>query len=282
MSGRYGCPEEELARYTCYRAQGPVSIDGNLDKRLWAAAPRSGRFVDLVSGAPAWLDTRMAGLWDDENLYLTFWLEEPDVRAALTERDSFIWTENDLEVFIAGPDCYYEFQVNALGTIYEVFYIWQDAYLRGGFSRKPEFDLAAHNADVLAGFQDNSRHGRHPRGKRWAFLDWDFPGLRWAVKVDGTLNDNSDLDRGWTVELAFPWKGMAGLAQGRPLPPRDGDVWRMAFMRFEAAQAGGVRLKPDPGWALNRHGVYDSHIPECFSFIRFSTQAVGAAERASD
>jgi hypothetical protein len=282
MSGRYGCPEEELARYTCYRAQGPVSIDGNLDKRLWAAAPRSGRFVDLVTGSPAWFDTRMAGLWDNENLYLAFWLEEPEVRAALTERDSFIWTENDLEVFIAGPDCYYEFQVNALGTIYEVFYIWQDAYLRGGFSRKPEFDLVAHKVDVLAGFQDASRHGRHPRGKRWAFLDWDFPGLRWAVKVDGTLNDNSDLDRGWTVELAFPWKGMAGLAQGRPLPPRDGDVWRMAFMRFEAAQAGGARLKPDPGWALNRHGVYDSHIPECFSFIGFSTQAVAAAERASD
>jgi hypothetical protein len=282
MSGRYGCPEEELARYTCYRAQGPVSIDGNLDKRHWASAPRSGRFVDLVTGSPAWLGTQMAGLWDEENLYLAFWLEEPDVRAALTERDSFIWTENDLEVFIAGPDCYYEFQVNALGTVYEAFYIWQDAYLRGGFSRKLEFDLAAHNADVLAGFQDNSRCGRHPRGKRWAFLDWDFPGLRWAVRVDGTLNDSRDLDRGWTVELAFPWKGMAGLAQGRPLPPRDDDVWRMAFMRFESAQAGGVRLSPDPGWALNRHGVYDSHIPECFSFIRFSTQAVGAAERASD
>jgi len=272
MNRRYGCSAEDLSRYTCLRTSRPISIDGNLNKKPWTTAPRADRFVDLVSGAPAWLDTRMAGLWDEENLYLAFWLEEPDLRAVLTDRDSFIWTENDLEVFIAGPDCYYEFQVNALGTIYEVFYIWQDAYCLGGFSAKPEFDLAVHKADVLAGFQDASRHGRHPRGKRWAFLDWDFPGLRWVVKVDGTLNDNSDLDRGWTVELAFPWKGMASLAQGRPLPPRNGDVWRMAFMRFEAAQANGIRLSPDPGWALNRHGVYDSHIPECFSFICFSTR----------
>ena len=21
-------------------------------------------------------------------------------------------------------------------------------------------------------------HGTHPRGTRWAFLDWDFPGMR--------------------------------------------------------------------------------------------------------
>jgi hypothetical protein len=272
MSGRYGCPEQELARYVCCRTRSPISIDGNLDKSPWTATPRSGRFVDLVSGAPAWLDTRMAGLWNEENLYLAFWLEEPDLQATLTDRDSFIWTESDLEVFIAGPDCYYEFQVNALGTIYEAFYIWQDAYRRGGFSAKPEFDLASHKVDVLAGFQDTSRHGRHPRGKRWVFLDWDYPGLRWAVRLDGTLNDSRDLDRGWTVELAFPWKGMASLAQGRPLPPREGDVWRMAFMRFEAVRSGDVRLSPDPGWALNRHGVYDSHITECFSFIHFSTQ----------
>jgi hypothetical protein len=100
-------------------------------------------------------------------------------------------------------------------------------------------------------------------------MDWDFPGLRWAVAVDGTLNDDRDIDRGWTVELAFPWSGMRTLAQGRPLPPRPGDVWRMDFSRFEALHTAGVRVSPDPGWALNRHGVYDSHIPECFSFVHF-------------
>ena len=54
------------------------------------------------------------------------------------------------------------------------------------------------------------------RGERWGFLDWDFPGLRHAVHVDGSLNKRDDTDRGWTAELAFPWQGLQ-LARRRPL-----------------------------------------------------------------
>jgi hypothetical protein len=118
------------------------------------------------------------------------------------------------------------------------------------------------------------RFGKHPRGKRWAFLDWDFPGMRSAVHVDGTLNDNTDVDKGWTVELAFPWKGMGLLADGRSLPPNDGDTWRMDFSRFEAFDLKGNPIQPSSGWAFNKHGVYDSHIPECFTFVHFVTKAV--------
>ena len=270
MTTAYGCPESDLSHYTCLRTARPPTIDGLLDDACWQSAPRSPRFVDLVTGKPGFLDTRFAALWDERNFYVAYWIEEPDVRGALKTRDSFIWTENDAELFIAGKDGYYEFQINALGTIYEVFYIWQDAHKKGGFFDRPEFDLYERKVDVLGGFQDASRHGRHPRGKRWAFMDWDFPGLTWAVHIDGSLNDDRDIDRGWTVEIAFPWAGMECLAQERPLPPRDGDVWRMDFSRFEALNSGGVRVLPDPGWALNRHGIYDSHIPECFSFVHFS------------
>ena len=52
--------------------------------------------------------------------------------------------------------------------------------------------------------------------------------------VDGTINDNRDRDRGWTVELRIPWHSLEPLAMpdGRALPPRDGDVWRMDFSWF--------------------------------------------------
>jgi hypothetical protein len=100
--------------------------------------------------------------------------------------------------------------------------------------------------------------------------------LKSAVSLNGTLNQPDDVDKGWTVELALPWKGMELLAQGRPLPPKEGDVWRMDFSRFEALHTCGAKVVPDPGWSLNKHGVYDSHIPECFSFVHFSTKAVQA------
>jgi hypothetical protein len=114
----------------------------------------------------------------------------------------------------------------------------------------------------------------HERGERWGFLDWDFPGLRHAVHVDGTLNQRDHLDRGWSAELALPWKGLAMLADGRPLPPADGDVWRMDCSRFEKIGRRGEPLDPCVGWTWNRHGHYDSHIPEVFPRITFSTESV--------
>ncbi len=125
---RYGCSENDIAHYTCMRVPGPIIIDGNLDKPVWQKAIKSPRFVDMATGDPGWYETRAAALWDSNNFYIGFWVEEPFVEARQRERDDIIFRENDIEVLIDGGDCYYEFEINALGTIYEVFFIWQDAY----------------------------------------------------------------------------------------------------------------------------------------------------------
>src|SRR3954451_3659788 len=114
------------ARYTAYRAAGPITVDGHLDDPSWLAAPQSTPFVDIVTGDPAWFDTRVAILWDDEHLYFGFRAEETNVCATLTERDSKIYEENDLEIFIAARDSYYEFEMNAVNTVYEVLWFWKD------------------------------------------------------------------------------------------------------------------------------------------------------------
>lgn len=210
-------------------------------------------------------------LWDDEHLYVGFWIEEPHPRAHLTERDSIIFTENDVELFIDGGDCYYELEINALGTLYEVFFIWRDAYTRGSRFDIPEFDLLSRKALSFAGDFDRRPEsfwwGTHPRGPRWAFLDWDFPGLRSAVHVDGVLNDALQPSRGWTVELALPWVGMKHLAGGRSLPPTQGDVWRMFFGRFQKVQT--AEGEKQAAWCWSPHGVYDTHMPEKFTEIQF-------------
>jgi hypothetical protein len=262
----------EPARYTCYRTAGPIVVDGKLDEPSWQLAPASTPFVDIVTGEPAWFDTRVALLWDDDYLYFGFRAEETDVWGTLRERDSRIWEENDLEVFIGGGrDAYYEFEVNALNTVYEVFWIWKDALKPGSpYYGRPEFDPATQRTLVLDGVGGHV----HPRGERWGFLDWDFPGLRTAVHVDGAVNRRDHTDRGWTAELAFPWKGMALLADERPLPPRHGDVWRIDCSRFEKTGRGGEALDPCAGWTWNRHGHYDSHIPEVFPYVTFSEQVV--------
>lgn len=257
--------------YAACRISNPPSLDGKLSDPVWQAAERSPFFADMASGDAALFKTEAAVLWDAENLYVGFWVEEPYPRAHLTERDSIIFTENDVELFIDGGDCYYELEINALGTLYEVFFVWRDAYTRGSRFDIPEFDLLSRKALSFAGDFDRRPEsfwwGTHPRGPRWAFLDWDFPGLRSAVHVDGVLNDSSQRSRGWTVELALPWSGMKHLAGGRSLPPKDGDVWRMFFGRFQKVQT--TEGEKQAAWCWSPHGKYDTHMPEKFTEIEF-------------
>ena len=269
-------PADQVSRYVCYRTGSDIDIDGRLDEPCWRHAPASPPFVDIVTGAPAWFDTRVRLLWDDRNLYFGFTAEETDVWGTLTERDSKIYEENDLEIFVAGPDAYYEFEISACNIIYEVFWIWKDAHKPDGhWWGRPEFDTEKQRILVLDGVGGHV----HPRGERWGFLDWDCPGLRHAVHVDGTLNKRDEVDRAWSAEIAIPWSSLAIVDPTRPVPPRDGDVWRIDCSRFEKIGPNGELLDPCAGWTWNRHGHYDSHIPEVFPYVTFSTKPVEQTPR---
>src|SRR5579884_3973370 len=188
--------------YVCYRAGSPITIDGKADDPAWAAAPWTEDFVDIEGGQkpPPRLRTRAKLLWDDRYLYLFAQLQEPHVWGTLTEKNSVIYHDPDFEVFI-DPDGdqrnYYEFEINALNTIWEL--TLDKPYYLGG---KPE-------------------------------LGTNLKGLRSAVFVDGTINDPRDTDRGWSVEIAFPWDGLARYAGTMPCPPHESDRWRINFSRVE-------------------------------------------------
>jgi len=265
------CVEGEIPHYIAYQTAVKPQIDGCLDEYVWQNAPRSPRFRDLIYGKETIHDTRAAVLWDDEYLYIAYWIEEPDLQATLTERDAPIYQNNDVEFFIAGQDAYYEFEINAFGTIYEVLFLWDEAYKAGSYDTIEGLGEGEPGKQVFNGVG----YKAHPRGLRTGFFKWDFPGLKSAVYMDGTINDSSDRDRGWTVELALPWKGMEVLAMGdkRSFPPQDHDVWRMDFSRFNQYKEAAPSDDPG-GWAWSPHGVWDSHVPECFTYIHFSLDDV--------
>lgn len=256
----------EIRQLSAISIEESLKIDGKLDEPSWSKAIRSEKFVDLVTGKPTYLDTRVSLLWDKDNLYIGYQIEEPNVTAKFTKEDDPIYQDNDVEFFIAGKDGYYEFEINAHGTVYDGLFVWQSAYDHSGIAKLPQFDRSKPTVQSQAfngvGFT------KHPRGLRWAFLDWDFKSIQSAVHIDGTLNDSSDTDRGWSVEIAVPWKELAmlDLSNPRSLPPKSGDVWRIDFSRFNQIK------DPDNsgdsgGWALSPHGVWDSHIPEVFPFV---------------
>lgn len=137
----------------------------------------------------------------------------------------------------------------------------------------PRFDVHQQHAYTFGGDYDRTGDsfwkGRHPRGIRWAFTNFDMPGLQTAVLTEGTLNNNNDIDKGWNLEIAIPWTSLHLLSNGRSIPPASGDIWNMFLGRFQKLMAGGQEIMPHPAMVLNCHGVYDTHLPDKWSRIAF-------------
>lgn len=219
-------------RYECLRTATPIRIDGKLDEKEWGRAAWTEDFVDIEGDAkPApRFRTRTRLLWDDTYLYIAAELEEPEVKATLTQHDSVIFHDNDFEVFLkplSRESGYFEFEMNALNTGWDLFL--NKPYREGGKA-------------------DNS---------------WDIEGLQTAVAVQGTLNNSADKDTGWTLEIAIPWKSFSTRQQvPTPVP---GTEWRVNFSRVEWT-AGQPR---EDNWVWSPQGVINMHVPERWGTVVF-------------
>ena len=263
-------PAEQLPRrYVCRKTSQTITIDGRLDEQAWKDANWTIPFIDIQGShmpVPRF-HTQAAMRWDDQNFYVAARLEEPHVWASLTEHDQIVFHDNDFELFI-DPDGdrenYYEIEINALGTIFDL--LLERTYIDGG----------------------PARH------------EWQLAGMQSAVHVDGTINDASDIDIGWTVEFALPWKSLAEHAD-TPSPPRPGDTWRVNFSRVQwkhmlvevASASNPARVHayksaegatsqpstkevyarifdtPEDNWVWCPQGTINMHLPEHWGLVTF-------------
>jgi pimeloyl-ACP methyl ester carboxylesterase len=236
--------------YLAYRAAGPIQIDGVLDDAEWGKIPW-GDYHEDIEGDKKPLPTykvREKMQWDDENLYIAAELEEPHVWGTLTKRQSVIFYDNDFEMFI-DPDSdrrfYVEYEMNALNTIWTM--LLERTYNEG-------VDARVH----------------------------EYPGIRTGVHVNGSPNDPRDKDKGWTLEIAFPWKALSAPTQ-KPCPPREGDQWRLNFSRVEwdVDLVDGMYVKvprhPEHNWIWSPQGFVNMHLPEYWGYVQFSAQKAGEA-----
>ncbi len=244
-------------RYLCYRIDTSLRIDGKLDEAAWSVAPWTDDFVDIEGSLKPLpkFRTKVKMLWDEKYFYFGALLEESHLWATLRQRDTIIYHNDDFEIFI-DPDGdahnYYEFEMNAYNTVWDLLLLWP-YHLR--------------------------------RGPNIVF-NWNNPGLITAVHLEGTLNDPSDIDEYWSVEIAFPWQSLRELATGRRLP-KPGDQWRVNFSRVEwhlqikddqyVKRIDSVthKLLPVENWVWSPTGRIDMHRPETWGFVQFSGGIVG-------
>jgi formylglycine-generating enzyme required for sulfatase activity len=236
--------------YVCYRASGPVTIDGKLDEKAWRDAQWMQLFEDHQApyGPPPWKTTRAKMIYDDEFVYFGAELQEENVWGSLTDRDCVIYFDNDFEIFLNPTSDgvgYYEFEINPLNVVWDMFH--ETDYHRGS---------ALHT-------------------------DYDVTGLRHAVHVQGTLNYHHDEDIGWTVEIAWPLKSLLERNPRVSLPVKRGDLWRVNFSRVQYLHdytnlyPAKLPESPCEDWVWQSTSTGDLHNPEMWGKVYFSDLTAG-------
>ena len=213
--------------YSCSKVDCPPVVDGKLDDPAWKIAPEM-TLVMSCTGEPATKRTTARMCWDDDCLYIGFDCVDTDILATMTNRDDWIWREEVVEAFIC-PSCnltqYYEINLSPLNTLF-------DAYI----------------------VNDGTGPGEGTD------FGWNCEGIRTAVCVDGTVQDRTDVDRGWSAEYAIPF---AGLKRSTPKP---GERWRLNLYRID--------LVPEPkefqAWSPTLTEKPAFHIPERFGTVFFT------------
>ncbi len=201
-SGIFTEPKPGQRPITAYRTEAKIIIDGKLDEPAWQEAHVIDGFYTRVakagSGAriiPAHSRTRVRVLWDDEYIYIGAEMDDKDIYAVLTEKNSRTWYDDVFEIFIKPAEDsshYYEFQVTPKNTTLELF-----------LGR--EGDYRTFESRIFCG------------------------GLQTAVTVRGEINNPKVEDEGWTAEIAIPFSAFRETVP----PPETGTVWTAAFCRYD-------------------------------------------------
>jgi hypothetical protein len=221
-----------VPQYAVKGAKGKIEVDGKLSEKAWAgAAPITLMFPwEDQTGVKQRTTVRL--LSDADYLYVGYECEDVDITATHENRDDPTYKDDCVEIFIRPPAKsaeqsahYIGLEMNARGVLYDYFF-------------------------PFPGQLDKS-------------LDLD--GVRLKTSLDGTLNQGDDRDRGWTLELALPWKSLNKLSDGRP-PPR-GAEWRVQINRWDGTEAKGRRLSM---WTHSGMKRPNPHNPERFGRLVFN------------
>ncbi|MBN1611572.1 MAG: carbohydrate-binding family 9-like protein [Polyangiaceae bacterium] len=194
-----------------------IVIDGRLDDAAWSRAASTGGFVNVSTGQSPHgqaFGGRAKLAWDDRGIYLGVQVTDPNVTGGFDPKqdDPHLWTRDTVELMV-DPDGdgdnkdYYEIQINPQNLVFDSQF---DDYNQPRDESKGVFGHAEWSAKLTS-----------------------------RVVVEGTLDEPTDHDQGYTVEALIPWKSFSKAAR---VPPRAGDEWRMNIYAME--NNGGVGWSP--------------------------------------
>ncbi|MDA2930102.1 carbohydrate-binding family 9-like protein [Acidobacteria bacterium AH-259-O06] len=216
--------------YKCWRVDSPITVDGKFDEPVWKQAPWT-ELKENDSGDQPLMQGKFAMLWDSRYLYLAYDLVDRNILSTIDHRDALLWIQDVAEIFIdplQSEQIYYEFQFNPRDNFRDLVVMHRGT-----------------GSDI------------YPLG------EWASATLVKAI-VTGTLDDNQDNDRGWTLEVAIPF---SDLWLAPHIPPREGDRWRMNVFRIDY----GLKEPELSAWNPTRGPSF--HIPTKFGTLLFKQRS---------
>ncbi|MDD5599153.1 MAG: family 10 glycosylhydrolase [Victivallaceae bacterium] len=259
--------DNTLPSYTVHKTATTIKLDGIPNEAAWRSAAPSPLFLEIEKGTPPFYPVTAKMLWDDKYLYLSFRISDPNLWAKKCFRDfpmagnflpdvlllkkrkykeKFSYTENLIKIYL-DPDNdgknYTETHVNPSNIVCDK---WQETPWRKKVCERMGIKRPSDGVKI------------HP--------DWNCPGMKTAVHIDGTLNDPYDVDNGWTVEVAIPFESLKFLSDTQNFPPRPGDVWRIHLGRRYAPCYGADASY----WTWPVIGEGDCHTPDRWGYAVFA------------
>lgn len=203
--------------------EGEIQIDGKLVEEQWQKGFTTEKFVNPLNGIYGDPSTVVKGWWDGSNLYLGFELHDDHIFSTYKNRDDELWHQDVVEIFIdpeGDERDYFEIQISPANVI---------------------FDTKIPSAPMRDKREDS----------------FNIEGFKSAVAIDGTLNNDTDEDGGWSVEIVLPLANFGKV-------PKPGERWRMNFFRLDT---GKKIARSFLSWSAPLQNT--THVPSRFGEVLF-------------
>lgn len=213
----------------------PVAIDGVLNDEAWEATEE----VELNNfyseeEIDARQKTTCKMLWDEEMIYVSYRSEDKYLTARETKRDGTPFFDDCGEIFIyplpVADKMHFGFEVNLYKAANDFIFIYD--YYPGSFA-----SIKSYNPDYQV-----------------------------AVKWEGTLNDNSDIDTGWTMEMAIPIRLFYKVGPYAQVSP--GVRWMFNLLKQDRNDLTGERRISATLFPCEKP-LGDVHSPSAFGLLEF-------------
>ncbi len=224
------CAESPV--YIAKKAACAMAMDGILNESAWQKAESVGPFVFPWFKEGEKEQTEAKILWDDERLYFSFICDDKHIWADHFTHFTAVFRDDTCEAFISpvpeGKERldYMNYEINCLGS-----------YLVQSHAKSRDADFS------------------------WR----EVTGLEIGRVINGTVNDDSDVDSGWVLEFSIPFSHFKDFSA--EFPPTDGQVVYLNLNRL-----GGKTNLQYSQWTASQTPKPQFHSPADFGKVIFSTE----------